>query len=690
MSKGIKKKERKDKLPFRLNLLFFIMFIMFAALIFQLGIVQILKGEEFQKEIDRTVNDTTKVPVPRGQIYDRNHQLVVGNEPRYAITYTPAKRTQAKERLEVAEKLAKLISVEVKDVADINERLKREYYYLNHKKKVIERLTDEERKKLDDTEEYDLALERIKKHEMNDLSEQDRLIIAIKKELDKAYALTPQIVKNEGVTAEEYAEVSENLSDLPGVNAIADWERKYPYEETFKSLAGKITSQERGLQKEKLEYYLTRGYSRNDRVGISGIEEYYEHALRGRKEQVQYTTTKDGTTIGSKVAVEGMAGKDLILTIDMDLQKKVDEILQSELQKTIQKHPYQHQYMSDAMAVVMNPKTGELLAVSGVLYDKEKNKYNNAPYKAIHDAHLPGSSIKGATVLAGYESGVISPGQVFHDRKIKIASGAPKGSYSDLGSVNDFDALRRSSNVYMFYIALKMGGEHRYPFPNGESAAFDVAAWDEMRSYFQQFGLGSRTGIDYPEDPKGVIGDKQFQPGLLMDFAIGQYDNYTALQLAQYVSTIANDGNRVRPRLVREIRNPSPTEDQLGSVYESKGTEVLNRIDMSKSNIERIQEGFRQVFNEAQGTSVRFFGTSKYRGYKVAGKTGTAQNAYYADGEKKADTENLTLVGYAPYDDPEMAFAIIVPHTGIVNGKHQINQTIGQRIIDAYFADKEE
>ncbi|SIS91546.1 hypothetical protein [Virgibacillus pantothenticus] len=85
MSKRRKENKWKDKLPFRLNLLFFVMFIMFAALILQLGAVQILRGESFQEEIDRTVNETTKVPVPRGKIYDSNQQLVVGNEPLYRL-----------------------------------------------------------------------------------------------------------------------------------------------------------------------------------------------------------------------------------------------------------------------------------------------------------------------------------------------------------------------------------------------------------------------------------------------------------------------------------------------------------------------------------------------------------------------------------------------------------------------------
>lgn len=676
------KKENREKLPFRLNLLFFIMFIMFSLLILQLGVVQILKGEAFQKEIDRTIRDTTKVPVPRGKIYDSDHKLVVGNTPLYAITYTPAKGLQAEERLKVAKKLAPLISMKTNK---ISERDKKEYFYLKNKKKVVKRLSEKEKEKLDDTEEYNLALERITDKEISNFSDQEKKIIAIKKELDKAYSLTPHIIKNEDVSPEEYARVSENLNDLPGINAIADWDREYPFKETFQNLVGNITSEKQGIPKDKQEQFMTRGYSRNDRVGISGLEEYYEDVLRGRKEVIQYTTTKDGTTVGSEIVVEGEAGKDLVLTINMEFQKKVDNILRDELKKTIQKHPYQHRYLTDAIAVVMNPKTGELLAVSGQTYDREKNKFIDTGYKALHDAHLPGSAIKGATVLAGYESGVIVPGQVFNDQTITIKGSPPKGSYSNLGPVNDYLALRRSSNVYMFYIALKMGGENRYPFPNGSGARFDLAAWDKMRSYFQQFGLGAKTRIDYPYESIGVIGKKPFNPGLLMDYAIGQFDNYTTLQLVQYVSTIANDGYRVRPQLVKEIRNPSMTDDRLGSVYRSQGTEVLNRVDMDLSHIKRVQEGFRQVYNEPRGTAVNYFGTAKYRKYKAAGKTGTAENAYYVDGEMKANTENLSLVGYAPYDDPEMAFAIIVPHTGIATGKHPINFTIGQGILDAYF-----
>ncbi|AUJ26258.1 peptidoglycan D,D-transpeptidase FtsI family protein [Virgibacillus dokdonensis] len=670
------KKKKKAQLPFRINLLFFIIFLMFAGLILQLGVVQILNGEEFQEEIERTVKDTTKVPVPRGKIYDSKHQVIVDNKPLYSITYTPPKGVQAEDRLEVAEKLAKYISM---DSDGVTERNKKEYWYLKNKEMADKRLKEEEAAELDNAEQYNTILDRITEEEISGFSKQELEVIAIKTELDKAYSLTPQIVKNEDVTAEEYAQVSEHLAELPGINATTDWNRDYPFNDTMRSLLGSITSQEQGIPADKEENFLTKGYSRNDRVGKSGLEEYYEDVLRGRKEQIQYTTTKSGDVVDSNTVVEGRRGKDLVLTMDIDFQEKVDKIVREELKTAVQKHPYENRYLKDALAVVMNPKTGEILAVSG--QTRDGNDYKDATIKTLYDAHRPGSVVKGATVLAGLESGVISPGQRFNDSPLKIKGTPQKGSYRSLGSVNDIDALKKSSNVYMFYIGLKMGGENRYPFPNNSKAAFDPAAWQEMRNYFQQFGLGVRTGIDFPYESIGYEGPKMSNAGLLMDQAIGQYDTYTTMQLAQYVSTIANNGYRTQPHFLKEIREPSRSDKQLGGVYRSENTKVLNQIQMDQSYIERVQEGFRQAFQE-QGGTVYSFGSSK--DYKPAGKSGTAQNEIYEDGELVAETENLSLIGYAPYDDPEIALAVMVPNTGLGNG-YRINYEIGFKIMDAYF-----
>lgn len=679
---NLEKKKKASQLPFRLNIVFFIIFLLFSLLIVQLGVVQILHGESFQDEIDRTIQDTTSIPVPRGKIMDRNHKLIVDNKSLYSITYTPPKGIEAKDNLKVATDLAKYISMDSeKDIKGITERNKKEYWYLINKEEADSRLSDEEKEELDNVEQYDKILERITEEEIADFTEEELEIIAIKRELDKAYSLTPQIVKSGNVTPEEYAQVAEHLDELPGVNATTDWDREYLYGDTFSTFLGTITSQDQGILADKEQYYLTRGYSRNDRVGRSGLEEQYESVLRGRKEQIQYTTNRNGLVIDSEIIVEGIRGKDLVLAVDMEFQEQVDDIVRQELETTIKKHPASNRYLEDALVVVMDPRTGDLLAVSGQHYDREKNKFENAAFKTIYDAHRPGSTVKGATVLAGYESGVIAPYQTFVDRPIKIAETERKGSYSSLGLVNDLDALERSSNVYMFYIALKMGGEQRYPFPDGSSATFNSQGIVDMRNYFGQFGLGVETGIDMPYEATGFVG-KDPLAGNFMDFAIGQYDTYTTLQLAQYVSTIANDGYRVKPRIVKEIREPVPHEDEVGPMYRSNDVKVLNKLEMDDAHIKRVQEGFRRVFQGPRGTGRQFWAN---KDYNPAGKTGTAEDEIYEDGKKIADVENHLLVGYAPFDDPEVAFAVIVPHLGKAKNQHRVNHTIGTRILDTYF-----
>lgn len=223
----------------------------------------------------------------------------------------------------------------------------------------------------------------------------------------------------------------------------------------------------------------------------------------------------------------------------------------------------------------------------------------------------------------------------------------------------------------MFYIALRMGGEYNYKY--NHSVSFNREAFQEMRNYFNQFGLGVSTGIEFPYEGTGYKGTDPVA-GNLLDFTIGQYDTYTTMQLAQYVSAIANDGYRVKPHFLKEIHNPLAFEERLGPVFETTTTEVINRVEMNDDYIARVQEGFRQVYQEHGGTAYSEFGGKKYN---PAGKTGTAENS--VDGDY---TENLTFVGYAPFDNPEIAFAIVVPHTG--KGEH-VNIKIGERIMDAYF-----
>ncbi len=682
-----KNKKKKTHVPFRLNMLFFVVFVLFSVLILRLGVVQIVYGDDYRREIERTEDVTVNNPVPRGKIFDRHHKVIVDNKPLDSITYTRYQGTKTDEMLETAEKLAKLID---KKPDKVTERDMKDFWILKNKERAEKKITEKERKMLEneeitDKELYKRQLERITEEELKELTPEDMEVLAIFREFNSGYALTPQIVKNKDVTKEEFAVVSENLESLPGVDITTDWERTYAFENTLKSVLGNVSSSDEGLPSEQLDYYLSRDYSRNDRVGKSYIEYAYEDVLHGQKAKVKNVTDKAGNILETIEVTKGKRGKDLVLTIDMDLQIAVEKIIEQEL---LEKKARGNTSLLDrAFVVMMDPYTGEILAMAGKQYERDKKtgkvKFNDFALGTFTTSYSMGSSIKGATVLTGYQTGAISPGTMIYDTKLRIKGTPDKGSYKNMGLINDLTALKRSSNVYMFQTAIRIGGGHYVP---GQSLRLNPKAYDIMRNYYSQFGLGVRTGIDLPNEMAGFKGSER-GPGKLLDLSIGQYDTYTPMQLAQYVSTIANGGYRIKPHIVKEIREPIDDNKQLGPVIKEIPPVVLNRLDMKPEWIKRVQEGFRQVMQESGGTAAAKFRNAPY---KPAGKTGTAQAFYDGPLRKKFDqpveTMNLTLVGYAPYNNPEVAFSVVVPwaYQGRHNG-HIMNQDIGRKILDAYF-----
>ncbi len=684
-------KKKKKQVSLRLNFVFFTVFVLFSMLILRLGIVQIVYGEDYKREIERTEDVTVNSPVPRGKMLDRNLTTIVDNSASNAITYTRSQSTGNDEMLEVAEKLAKLIN---KNTEEVRDRDKQDYWILMNPDRAKEKITDDEwdlyeEKEIDDKDLYDLQLKRITEKDLSELTDEDLEILAIFREFNSGYALTPQIVKK-NVTAKEYAAVSENLEQLPGVDTTTDWDREYPLEPTLSSVLGGITDSNEGLPRERLQYYLSRDYSRNDRVGKSYLELQYEDILHGQKAKVKNVTDKAGNVLDTKVITEGQRGKDLVLSIDMDLQIAVEKIIEEELAKAKQQPGTR--LLDRAFVVLMDPFTGEVLTMAGkqIVKDEETgaNKMQDFALGNIITSYTVGSAVKGATVLTGLNEGAITTGTTFHDTPIVIKGTQPKSSWrAGLGTLDYKNALKVSSNVYMFRTAINLGGGvYRYNQP----LSINPNAFDVFRNSFAQFGLGVRTGIDLPNEMAGFKGIDR-GPGLLLDFSIGQYDTYTPMQLAQYVSTIANGGNRIKPQVVKEIREPNMDNEEIGPVLKTFEPVVLNKVDAEPEWIEGVQEGFRRVMQVNGGTAYGSFGSASY---KPAGKTGTAQAFYDGPERSKFDSAppvmNLSLVGYAPYDNPEVAMAVMVPWAYEGNTGHSANSTIGRRVLDTYFDLKKE
>jgi cell division protein FtsI/penicillin-binding protein 2 len=695
-------KKKKRTVPLRLNILFFLVFLVFSGMILRLGIVQIVYGEDYRKEVERNEEVNISTSVPRGKIFDRNYNTIVDNKPINAITYTRSNTTSQEERLEVAAKLAKIFDQDRTDSKEDQEELeqelekitlrdKKDYWILTRPKEAEKKITKADRQKvldgvMSDDDLYDRQLERITEKDLQEISIDELKILSIKREMDSGYALAPQIIKKDNISEQEFAYISEHLEDLPGVDITTDWERQYVFDKTLRTLIGSISSSEEGIPEDRLDYFTSREYSRNDRVGKSYLEYQYEDILQGQKAKARNITDKSGNILETEIISEGKSGKDLIMTIDVQLQQEVEKIIEEELLAAKKKSGTA--LLDRAFVVMMDPRNGEMLSMAGKQIKKDENGktvLEDYALGAMTSSYTMGSAVKGATVLSGFESGVIKPGTVQLDEPLYIKGSPPKKSYRNMGNIDDLEALQRSSNVYMFKTAIAMAnGEYR----RNKSLPLDTSAFSALRNYYSQFGLGVKTGIDLPNEATGFKGE-DLTPGLLLDLSIGQYDTYTPLQMAQYVSTIANGGYRMKPQLVKEIREPSP-KDNLGSVIQSINPEILNRLDMKSEYIERVQEGFRRVTQEKNGTAYSYFSGADYF---PAGKTGTAQAFYDGPNKDKflSPTYNLTLVGYAPHKNPEVAFAVVVPWAyDTAKNSHPINNLIGRRVMDKYFELKSE
>ena len=691
------KKKKKENVSWRINILFFVVFILFSTLILRLGTLQIVYGQDYQREIDQKEIIPINSSVPRGKIYDTNGKLIVGNKPLKAITYTRSNSVTQAEMLDIAEKLANLISKDSEDdFKSITKRDRQDFWIMRHPKLANDKITNKDKdrlrkkeleKKEYDKEIYDLTRERITEEELNSFSKKEQEVLAIFREMSSGTALSPHIIKNKDVTDEEYAVVSEHLESLPGVDTTTDWDRDLVLKDAegngpLNSVLGKVTSAKEGLPKDSLDYLLAKGYSRNDRVGKSYLERQYEDILQGQKETVKNITDKSGNVLETQVFKEGQSGNDLVLSVDIELQQKIDDIIQDKLSQAKVGQPY----IDRALVSVMNPKNGEMLAMSGKQYvtdnETKQTEIRDFALGNMTTSYSMGSVVKAATVLTGYQTGAIVPGQSLYDQPLKFKGTNVKKSWNTVGfgSINDLYALKRSSNVYMFLTAMKIGGQQTY-IPNGPLSIDKVAAINKFRKNFAQFGLGIRTGIDLPGEQTGY-GAGQIPPdaGKVLDFAIGQYDTYTPLQLVQYISTIANGGYRIQPHLAKEIRKPSNNSDELGPVVQEINPTILNKIDMKESWIKHVQDGLKLVVNDPQGTG---YGTIKNKQYKIAGKTGTAEALYDGPLSGHPMLWNVTFVGYAPYDNPEIAISVVVPWS--TTDKTHTNLEIADEIFKAYF-----
>lgn len=670
-----KKNKLSETIKNRYLFIAYFMIMLFIVIAIRLFDISIINSKKYKNDLKNIVlAEIEGESAPRGRIYDRNHKLLVDNVGVKSLYYKRVSGISKSDEISLANKLSNILDL---DYNSVTESMIKDLWLVINSSIADEKITKEEWEKLkirkitsSDIELY--KRERITKDELNSI---DKKVAYIYYLMNNGYSYQEKMIKKYA-TDSEYATINESLGEYKGMIPKLSWDRVYLYGDTLRGIFGIVSDEKKGLTLDLKDYYLDKGYKLTDRVGISGLEFFYDEYLQGTKGV--YKNTSNGL-----VEVKSpIRGNDLILSIDIDLQTGMDKIIESEMIKT--KSEPNTEYFNKVFTVMSKPKTGEILALGAKIMKKINNEYKVYDYSA----YLPtssvtvGSVIKGASISVGYDEGVIDIGTVMKDECIKLLNTPTKCSWlrGGLGNLDDSDALRLSSNSYQFKIAMMVSGfDYRY---NG-SFSLDKDPFKKYRDMFNSYGLGVKTEIDLPNESIGIVGVND-TPGLILDFSIGQYDTYTPLQLIQYINTIANDGNRLKLNILKEIRKASNTSLSSKIIYRNE-VKLLNKVDLDEKYIKRIQDSMRIVM-ESTGLGYGYVDTI----YKSAGKTGTSQSFYDSDSDGIIDKETITstFAAYAPYYNPEISAVVVTPDVAHIYGSSYlptVNRRISRQITKKYF-----
>ena len=425
------------------------------------------------------------------------------------------------------------------------------------------------------------------------------------------------------------------------------------------------------LTEEEKEILKLRAYGMTDKIGKFGIESAMEDELRGTDGIVTTTTNSDGTK-STSITTAPVNGNNVILTIDGPFQKQVQEILASRIDST----KGTERVAAAGSIVVMDVNDFSILACASYPYYDlstykenivELNNDKTAPLwnRALRSTYAPGSTVKPLMGIAGLEEGIMTAEDefkctfnytYFRDVVFKCYNtGGHGGSHLNLA-----EAIRYSCNIYFYEVGRQLG-------------------ISKMNQYFKMFGLGSKTGVELTEATGIIAGPDErkaaggtWYPGDTVQAAIGQSDNsFTPIQLASYVSTLANGGTRYKAHFVKSIKSADYSE----TLYEAEPV-VLDELNISKSSLDAVKTGMIAMAN----SQLAFQNLD----YQVASKTGTAEAAKKENGVLIEYTNGF-MISYAPADNPQIAVVIAVENVmsgGLANYVKDVYEAYFSRYAD--------
>ena len=650
---------KKSENKLRYNILMAIVYIIGIILLLQLFNLQIVNGKEYREESNTRLTRETTIKAARGNILDSSGEKLVSTKLVYNVEIYKTKidnETLNNSLLLLAttlesngDKYVDNFPITVNPYAFENEETAKTFKTSN---------------KLDEGYDAEACFNYFKeKYKISNENVDEALkIMILRYEIEKdGYSNTKSVELASNISNASLAKINEMSTSFPGISTTSEPTIYYPYGTLASHILGYVGPISEDELKGNEEIY-----DQNDVTGKTGIEQVFEKYLRGTDGVKQIDMSVDGIVTDEYVAEEAIAGNDIMLTIDADLQKITEDALANNIEMMKTGELSGATTASEGAAVVINVKTGEILAmasypnyepslfVDGISTENWNNYLNDSSHplinKAISSIAPPGSTFKMVTAIAGLESGAI-------DTSTKINDTGRYTYYRDYqpvcwkrgghGWINVTQAIESSCNYFFYETGRRTG-------------------IDRLAQVATAFGLGQKTGIELPSEEPGILASRDtmdpWVDGYTIQAAIGQLNNaFTPLQMAKYTAMVANGGKNIDVTIVKSITKADGTEvlrDEIDSYVNEKlgiSGNSGSDISISETNYQAIKEGMRGVTSDGSGTAYSYF---KDFDIEVGGKTGSATT----DTNHNADA---WFVGFAPFDDPEIAVAVYVK-----NGQH--------------------
>jgi len=652
-----------DKKNVRYNILTVIVYVIGIILLIQLFNLQIVHGEEYLEKSSSRLTRETTIVAARGDILDRNGNVLAGTINQYSVEIYRSK-------IDIQTLNNTLLKVAI--VLESNGDKYKDEFPVNINPTQFT-ISDEKLKKwlennnLDENLSAEEVIQKFKeKYEItNENLEETRKIIAMRYGLQtEGYTSMRSYTIAKNISIKSVAMFEEQNLDFPGVSIESASIRNY----LRGSLASHTIGYIGGINEEELKK--VQGYSMNDYIGKTGIEYVFESYLRGENGSKQTDMSIDGTTTGEYITKEAIQGKSVVLTIDANLQQATETALKNNIEKISTGGFSEQRDVSAGAAVVLDVKTGEILAlasypdfepqlfINGISTEKwdeytggEKSALVN---RTIQSAYAPGSTFKMISAIAGLETGAINTTETIYD------TGVYPGGYNPRcwiytregrghGALNVSGAIKNSCNYYFYEVITRMGIEN-------------------LEKYARYFGLGQKTNIELPGEVSGTLAGKTLYDrlgetwyyGNSLSAVIGQAENnFTPLQMARYIAMLANGGKAINVSIVKDIidiNGEALGKEQVQNYAKDKLnlTETNNEdLNINSENLNAVLEGMKSVTTESGGTA---YGVFRDFDIEVGGKTGSAE---------AGESVNAWFVGFAPYENPEIAIVVMVE-----NGSH--------------------